>query len=74
MRSLLEIIPQNNYKLDCTFDDGVKKTVDLTSLLSLPVFQVLKEKKIFNSLINKKYFIEWTEYEIDLSADTLYNL
>ncbi len=74
MRTLLDIKPNTDYTLDCTFDNGEKKTISLTSLIDLPVFRVLRDITIFNKISNKKYFIEWTDVELDLSADTLYHL
>lgn len=39
-----------DYTLLCTFNDGVKKKVDLTSLLKYPAFSELKDKtSSFNS-------------------------
>lgn len=36
-----------DYTLLCTFNDGVKKKVDLTSLLKYPAFSELKDKNKF---------------------------
>ena len=36
-----------DYTLLCTFNDGVKKKVDLTSLLEYPAFSELKDKNKF---------------------------
>ena len=36
-----------DYTLLCTFNDGVKKKVDLTSLLKCPAFSELKDKNKF---------------------------
>ena len=36
-----------DYTLLCTFNDGVKKKVDLTSLLKYPAFSELKDKSKF---------------------------
>ena len=74
MRTLVDVKPQKNYTLQCTFDNGIAKTVDLSETLNLPVFSILKKENNFLNLINKKYFIEWPNFELDLSADTLLNL
>ena len=74
MRTLNHIIPHPNFTIDCLFDNGVKKTVDLKDILLLPVFKVLQNQSLFVKLTNKKYFIEWSDLELDLSADTLYQL
>ena len=36
-----------DYTLLCTFNDGAKKKVDLTSLLKYPAFRELKDKNKF---------------------------
>ena len=36
-----------DYTLLCTFNDGVKKKVDLQPLLKYPAFEELKDKKKF---------------------------
>jgi len=74
MRKLIKIEPENNYSLNCQFDDGTVKKVNLTSLLNLPVFQPLKDLKVFKSIKNRSYFVEWEGYDIDLSADTLWHM
>lgn len=35
------------YRLECTFNDGVRKTVDLAPLLKYPMFAELKDESKF---------------------------
>jgi hypothetical protein len=37
------------------------------------MFKVLSDFNNFCEVKNKKYFIEWEKYELDLSADTLWH-
>ena len=63
-----------DYLVHCRFNDGIEKTIDLSVLLSKPVFNILSDKSIFKKFTNKNYFIEWENYDLDLSADTLFHL
>lgn len=47
MLTVKEVEYLGDYTLLCTFSDGVRKRVDLTSLLQYPAFQELKDKSLF---------------------------
>lgn len=59
--------------LICHFENGSTKLVDLSSISQLPVFYFLKNEVEFTSVVNKGYFVEWAKFDVDLSADTLWN-
>jgi len=74
MKTLSAVKPLENYKLQCTFIDGTKKVADISVFLEAPAFMPLKQKNIFNKVSNHNYFVEWTDCEVDLSADTLWQI
>ena len=37
----------SDYKIRCTFNDGVKKLVDMSMLLQYPAFAELRDKNLF---------------------------
>lgn len=47
MLTVKEVEYLGDYTLLCTFNDGVRKQVDLTPLLQYPAFQELKDKSLF---------------------------
>lgn len=73
MRKIISLLATDNYLLLVKFDNGVEKQFDMKPYLELPVFTILKDKQIFQDVTNQKYFVEWKEKEIDLSADTLWH-
>lgn len=73
MRKIVSLEPTQDFQLFVKFDNGVKKKVDIKPYLQFPVFSVLKNLDVFQSVINKVYFIEWKDQELDLSADTLWH-
>ena len=74
MRTILNLKALDNYKLQCTFNDGSKKIADISTYLNAPAFLPLQQYAAFNKVSNKNYFVEWVDYEIDLSADTLWHI
>jgi Protein of unknown function (DUF2442) len=75
MKSLIHIEPLENFRLKCIFSDNKIKTADLNSYLRQgEAFKPLLNKENFNRVQNRSYFIEWPEYELDLSADTLWHI
>ena len=73
MKKLIKIEPENNYFLTCYFEDGTVKRINLSGLLAYPAFYALNNINVFKSIKNKIYFVEWEGFDIDLSADTLWN-
>jgi len=74
MRSIEKIVVVNDYKLRCTFNNNIVKLADISVYLDAPAFQPLKNKTEFSKVLNKSYFVEWSDSEVDLSADTLWHI
>jgi Protein of unknown function (DUF2442) len=74
MRTIQNITVVKDYKLRCTFNNNIVKVADISLYLDTPVFKVLQNKAAFNTVVNKSYFVEWSNYEVDLSADTLWHI
>ncbi len=74
MRKIIDIQFTSPLQATCVFSDNVTKYVNLTEIAKSPVFSFLNDKHHVNFLVNKNYFIEWTRFEADLSADTLWHL
>jgi hypothetical protein len=61
--------------LMCVFIDGTKKIADLKPYLPMEAFRPLNDPNVFNSAIyDGGYFVEWKNYELDLTADTLWHI
>ena len=60
--------------MECLFSDGTIKIADIKPFLKSEVFKPLTNPKAFSQITNQKYFVEWSDYEIDLSADTLWHI
>lgn len=73
MKQINSIQTLTDFQLQIKFEDGTEKRFDLKPYFKFPVFSILKDENIFRSVVNKNYFIEWQNHEIDLSADTLWH-
>ena len=71
MRKIIKVKVLEDYNLELTFDNNIVKIKDMKPHLNEGVFQVLKNKEIFNSVKIRFGTISWNE-EIDLCADYLY--
>ncbi len=71
MREVIKVKVLEDYKLELTFDNNVKKIKDIKPLLEKGVFKKLKEKEKFNSVKIKFGTVCWDD-DIDLCPDTLY--
>ncbi len=75
MKTLTNIKPLSNFRVECMFSNGVKKVADLKPLLEKEAFRPIADPHVFASAItNKGYFIEWKDFDIDLSAETLWHI
>jgi len=74
MKTLSAIKALENYKLQCTFNDGTQKVADISVYLDAPAFVLLKQPNIFKNVSNQNYFVEWKDCDVDLSADTLWHI
>jgi hypothetical protein len=74
MRFLTCIKPLSDYRLVCTFDNGIEKVADLTQYLQSEAFKPLQNPELFSEVQNRQYYVEWLGGDIDLSADTLWHI
>ena len=65
-----DIVPQSDYSLKITSEDGRSGFFDVTPYLELEAFLELKNINSFNQVSNGGYFVEW-DCGADLSADTI---
>ena len=66
------VSPLPDYQLLLTFSTGEKKLYDVSALLNLPVFQPLRDDKIFNSVQLDFDTVTWCDGNIDIAPETLY--
>jgi hypothetical protein len=71
MRTIVAVVPSDDWTLSLEFETGEKKVFDVKPLLECEAFEELRDLKQFHKVKNGGYFVEW-ENEADLSADTLY--
>lgn len=74
MRTIVSIQPMENFKLLCSFSDGSTKIADTFPYLKGEAFKPLLNPGAFSKIENRKLYAEWPEYELDLSADTLWHI
>ena len=75
MRTLINVKALTGFRLDCIFNDGSRKIADIKPFLDKEFFKPLTDPNIFGSrLHNGGYFVEWKDYNVDLSADTLWHI
>lgn len=74
MRLLTRVIPINDYKLICLFDNGIEKVADVSQYLQSEAFRPLQNPALFKKVQNKEYYVEWLDGEVDLSADILWHI
>ena len=68
--TLTSVVPQRDWMLSITLDDGRSGLVDIKPYLEYEVFSPLKSVAEFMKIVNGSYYVEW-ECGADLSADTL---
>jgi hypothetical protein len=68
--NIAKVIPQDNYILYITSDDGKTGLFDVKPYLESEVFAPLRDKSEFERIHNGKYFIEW-DCGAGLSVDTI---
>ncbi len=62
-----------NYQLVLTFSTGEKKLYDVKPLLEFPVYQPLKDEKVFCDVQVDFETVTWCNGEIDIAPETLYH-
>ena len=72
MKKITKIEVLENYRLNLTFDDGVRGIVDLSDLVGKGVFKIWRDKKVFEQVqIGPGGELAWGD-QIDLCPDSLY--
>ncbi len=66
-----KVIPNEDYTLSITFDNGERKVFDMKKLLNLGVFQELKNLEYFKEVKTIYGSIAWPHGQ-DVCPDTLY--
>ena len=69
---VIEVSSTDDYKLLLTFNNGEKRLFDAKPLLSMHIFQPLKNKEFFSSVKVAYGTIIWP-HDIDYCPDTLYS-
>lgn len=67
----VDVLSLNNYELLVTFQNGEQKVFDAKLILSLPLYQPLKNKGFFNLAKTDGMCIFWYE-DVDLCPDMIY--
>jgi hypothetical protein len=61
----------SGFFIDVTFDDGTRKTVDVSQWFKGPVFEPLRDKKYFKKFFLDPPTIAWPN-GVDIAPETLY--
>lgn len=67
----VDVKPLDDYELLVTFQNGEQKVFDAKPILSLPLYQPLKNKGFFNLAKADGMCIFWNE-DVDLCPDMVY--
>jgi hypothetical protein len=65
------VVPQDNYILFLTFENGEQRYLDMKPYLHRGVFKVLEDKNMFNTAHLSFDTVAWGN-EIDLAPEILY--
>jgi hypothetical protein len=68
---VINVKPEQNFKLLITFNNGEKKSFDVKPYLGIGVFKELQDVSLFNSVKPFLGSIQWAN-GLDLCPDTLY--
>lgn len=68
----IAVQPLENYELLVTFQNGEKKIFDTKPMLSLPLYESLKNIAFFNTAKADGMCIYWNN-DVDLCPDRVYN-
>jgi hypothetical protein len=68
---VINVQPEQNFKLLITFNNGEKKSFDVKPYLEIGVFRELQDVSVFNSVKPVLGSIQWAN-GVDLCPDTLY--
>jgi hypothetical protein len=69
--SVIDVKPQEDFRLLLTFENGEKRIFEMSGYLDLGIFKELKNENIFKSVHISFDSIEWAN-RIDLDPEELY--
>lgn len=69
--AIKNVIPQDNYLLLLTFENGEKRQFDMKPYLEFGIFQELKDEILFKTVKTSFDSIEW-DNEADFDPEILY--
>ncbi len=69
---VVEAKPENDYTLNLTFNNGIKKTFDFANLLKIACYKPLEDKETFRTLTIEHGVLVWLDGEIDISPEYLF--
>lgn len=69
--TIIKVLPQENFQLLLTFDNGEKRVFDVKPYLNRGLFQELQNIDIFNTVKTSFDTVEW-DNEADLDPEILY--
>ncbi|MDD2230257.1 MAG: DUF2442 domain-containing protein [Candidatus Cloacimonetes bacterium] len=72
MRKLLSVKPVDNYKLELTYDNNVKRLFDVKPYMKTGKFRELEDKDKFNNVKVSFDTVAWVN-GVDLCPDVLYD-
>lgn len=72
MIKVVDVKPLPDYRLLLSFSNGASKLYDVTPLLDLPVFQVLRDIDVFNKVDIDFDTVTWCDGDIDIAPETLF--
>ena len=75
MKVIISVQPLENYQLLLEFDNGEKRTADISHLLEKPVFSFLKNTDRFRAVYLEYGAVTWENpdgNEVDICPDKLY--
>lgn len=70
--SVKAVKPLDDMMMIVTFGSGEKRLYDATQLLAFPVFQPLKDEKVFKNAKVEYGVVTWNNGEIDIAPETMY--
>ena len=72
MLAVKSVCPLSDFKLLVRFSTDEEKKIDLSSLLDEPVFKILKDISVFNSVYVDYGTVVWNNGTIDIAPEYLY--
>jgi hypothetical protein len=69
--AIKDVIPQDNYLLILTFENGEKRQFDMKPYLHLGIFKELQDLRLFKTVKTNFDSIEW-DNEADFDPEILY--